>query len=596
VEGVNEMTSNLEESIVSNINNNLNSIKDLLEIDDVKLSLKPKFSKYLREKRLQEKTICNYLSSIDLTSKEAIEEDIINKSIYEVDTKEELNDIMSKIRNTERFIIRKNKSNNTNTASLSHYASFLDALGDSTKEVVDENSYWFVEANWWDNGDDQTQRFLENGVWENKYDHKCTVLVNQMKQGDRIAIKASYTKRNGLPFENNGNMVSVMSLKAIGTITNNFNDGKKVEVDWDEIFDTPKEWYLFTTRQTVWKVQRSTNDWMYGALVDFAFYNKAQNYDIFLEVPYWKEKYSIEDQIYEELEEEIEMNLEPTKYNKEDFLNDVFIDYIEYDKIKKLLEKKKNIILEGPPGVGKTFMAKRFAYSLMGNIKKKNILSIQFHQSYSYEDFIEGYRPQKDGSFDIVPGVFTKFCNKAKNDPENNYYCIIDEINRGNLSKILGELMMLIEYDKRGESLQLPYSKKTFSVPENLYIIGLMNTADRSLALIDYALRRRFSFVTLKPAFEKEKFISTIGKYYSDMLENLFDVIIEMNKFIEEDVSLGKGFEIGHSYFCNLTDGSKEELENIILFDLIPMIKEYWFDDKESLSKWENALLGALDD
>jgi|GEM_PF-292638 len=281
-------------------------------------------------------------------------------------------------------------------------------------------------------------------------------------------------------------------------------------------------------------------------------------------------------------------------YTKDDFLNEVFIEASQYDRIKGLLEKKKNIILEGPPGVGKTFMAKRLAYSLMGFKNTNHILPIQFHQSYSYEDFIEGYRPQTNGNFEVVPGIFTAFCDKAKKDPNNDYYCIIDEINRGNLSKILGELMMLIEADKRGESLKLPYSKKEFSVPKNLYIIGLMNTADRSLALIDYALRRRFSFVTLEPAFSKEKFMETINDFYSDMLDNLFKVIVDMNKFIEEDSSLGKGFEIGHSYFCGLTSGSKEEIENIILYDLIPMIKEYWFDDIDSLSKWESALIGAL--
>lgn len=276
-------------------------------------------------------------------------------------------------------------------------------------------------------------------------------------------------------------------------------------------------------------------------------------------------------------------------YTKEDFLNEVYITEEKYNDIADLLNRKMNIILQGAPGVGKTFMAKRLAYSLIGEKNPNRIESIQFHQSYSYEDFIEGYKPKGDG-FDLEKGIFYTFCKKAENDPENNYYLIIDEINRGNLSKIFGELLMLIEEDKRGEQLTLAYSKNKFSVPKNLYIIGMMNTADRSLALMDYALRRRFSFVEVLPAFSNDTFIEYKNNINNQYFNKVIDKIIELNKEISNDVSLGDGFMIGHSYFCNLIDNYEENVKSVLKFDIIPMIREYWFDNKESREKWENEI------
>lgn len=293
-------------------------------------------------------------------------------------------------------------------------------------------------------------------------------------------------------------------------------------------------------------------------------------------------------------EEEVKETLEP--YTKADFLNDVYIDEAEYEKLNNLLNKKKNIILEGAPGVGKTFMAKRLAYSRIGFKDKSKVLMIQFHQSYSYEDFIEGIRPI-DEKFKIVDGVFKEFCLKAQKDKSNNYYCIIDEINRGNISKILGELMMLIEADKRDvEKLKLPYSGDEFYVPENLYIIGMLNTADRSLALIDYALRRRFSFYRVKPAFNNEKFKEYIESYLDKRFDKLIEKIKELNDVISEDDSLGTGFEIGHSYFCQLNHEYEKELDDIIEYDIVPMLKEYWFDDEGKYKDWEEKLLGAINE
>ncbi len=280
-------------------------------------------------------------------------------------------------------------------------------------------------------------------------------------------------------------------------------------------------------------------------------------------------------------------------YTKHNFLDEVYID--DYENLRSLLEFKKNLILEGSPGVGKTFMAKRLAYSILGRKSDDNILSVQFHQSYSYEEFIEGLKPTSNGSFQVENGVFKDFCLKAQKNSNESYYCIIDEINRGNISKILGELMMLIENDKRGEKyhLTLPYSKDEFYIPENLYIIGIMNTADRSLALIDYALRRRFSFYTIMPAFKNQKFKNYINNINSKELIDLISCIDnELNENIRQDESLGEGFLIGHSYFCNLDkfEDLHQKLFQIIKYDIKPMLKEYWFDDKETVINWVNRL------
>ena len=278
-------------------------------------------------------------------------------------------------------------------------------------------------------------------------------------------------------------------------------------------------------------------------------------------------------------------------YSEEDFLNEVYISKNKYEEICGLLENKKNIILQGAPGVGKTFMAKRLAYSIMQEKNSDRIEFVQFHQSYAYEDFIEGYRPVDDG-FKLEKGIFYNFCKKAQNHPDESYYLIIDEINRGNLSKIFGELLMLIEKDKReSDYVTLAYSKEKFSVPKNLYIIGMMNTADRSLAILDYALRRRFSFVDVNPAFDNEKFKEYQKDLGSEEFDRVIEIIKNLNNDIKNDTSLGEGFTIGHSYFCNLNEADSKYIRSIIKYEIIPMLKEYWFDDENKLNEWKDKLL-----
>lgn len=284
-----------------------------------------------------------------------------------------------------------------------------------------------------------------------------------------------------------------------------------------------------------------------------------------------------------------------TSYTKKDFLSKVYMNENQYDRLFGVLLNKMNLILQGAPGVGKTFTAKRLAYSLMGEKDDSRIEFVQFHQNYSYEDFVMGYRPSGD-SYELKYGIFYQFCKKAENQPDKKFFFIIDEINRGNLSKIFGELLMLIEKDYRGTKATLAYNGMPFSVPKNLYIVGMMNTADRSLAMIDYALRRRFSFFEMAPAFESKGF-----KEYQHSLDNrtfneLISEIVKLNGEISRDKSLGKGFCIGHSYFCGKTKETctNEWMQSVVNYDILPMLSEYWFDDDTKVQRWDHILHGVF--
>lgn len=445
---------------------------------------------------------------------------------------------------SEKFKWKKQNNNN------SQY--IIAAASQNGKKYIDE----FIEEKRW-------QHFFQEG---NRLWKTTTENVNRIKVGSKIVLKSGKNNKTG------------MKIWAIGTVTRNYKDGCNIEVIWKRV-EKDVEGYGGPIQNTLTIIDYNNTEEKYKKLVDFIFNSEDTFFD-------WNQ--------YENHIKEKNNNGEK-KMNSKSF--------------------SLNTILQGPPGTGKTYMAKRYAVAICDNsrsleeieklskekfkeiykdfISKNQIVFTTFHQSYDYEDFVEGIRPKLEsnasGEVEYIKkeGIFKRICEEASKEEnkDRNYVLIIDEINRGNISKIFGELITLIEEDKRKgrvEELEvvLPYSEnsdKKFSVPSNLYIIGTMNTADRSIALMDTALRRRFRFEDIKP---NENLLS--DKIIIDGKKiNIKEMLKSINERI--DILYDKEHEIGHSYFLSLNEkkgqDAKEELKRIFQNEIIPLLQEYFFDD-----------------
>lgn len=730
----------------------------------------------------------------------------------------------------------------------------------SKPEGAGARACWFVGATY-GGTDDQTPRFLQEGIWENGYQDKYLDAVKSIQVGDRIAIKSSYTRKHDLPFDSRGQTVSVMAIKAIGTVKENLGDGRTLKVDWKP-FDPPREWYFYTNRSAVWRVL--PGDWTTDTLIGFTFEEKSQDINRFRNAPYWRERFgdsavdkrrfnwtrfyeavadklltfrhkrdeliagihviaskvdglsNLQDQfadgssgplkdicpftamgifnrgitdanrkaiaselasllgvsepvpdsfegipilnnqqswffrfdkkrepdnidtlweafaqaiafaesddaearsafisaydnatksygvgwnltmglywirpwnfptldsqsqryINKKLNIQIGMNGPKGRCNATDYLavldtlearfqedaypvhsfpelslaawlfkdsgtsahpnatdpdaqddeadatpeaevtaapiepysvDDILTDgcFIAREKLEKILERlrtKKNLILQGPPGTGKTWLAKRLAFALIGQRDDSKVRAVQFHPNLSYEDFIRGWRPVGDGKLTLVDGPFVEMMKAAAKDPTSRHVVVIEEINRGNPAQIFGEMLTLLEVDKRtpNEALELSYKRsdgERVFIPDNLYVIGTMNIADRSLALVDLALRRRFAFIDLEPTLGKpwHDWVQSQCGIDSEILVEIEKRLIALNSDISADTGLGPQFRVGHSYvtppFGIPISDAREWFRQVVDTEIGPLLDEYWFDALEKSQKARERLL-----
>jgi len=444
----------------------------------------------------------------------------------------------------------------------------IEEIEDELSENEEAINFWWLNANpkIWSisnhkEGDKQT--YTTHNEKGNK--RRIYKYFEQTKPGDLIiGYESSPTKQ----------------IKAIYEVTKGIHNtevGEEIEFELVEKLEIPITWNELKNINALQQCEVFINN--QGSL----FKLQEEEYDIIRDVIDTKNI----------ITEKLLQNSSNKKYEFKEDSDKPFISEQQFFQTVTLLKRKKNIILQGPPGVGKTFIARKLAYQIMQEVKDANIEMVQFHQSYSYEDFIQGLRPTQKGSFDLKDGIFFSFCRRALAHPDKPFFFIIDEINRGNLGKIFGELMMLIEADKRAEkfALKLTYAEDEedrFYVPENLYIIGTMNTADRSLAIVDYALRRRFAFINLQPDYGANFQSFLLDNGLSKAMVNHISLMIpKVNDKIKSDSNLGEGFQIGHSYFCNYNKEQNEDnwWQEIIDFELKPLLEEIWFDDMDNVSE-----------
>ena len=482
------------------------------------------------------------------------------------------------------------------------------ATGDNEEEG---KSYWFAGAVW-NGNDDQLPRFLEQGVWENGYEDQFLDLVRRIRPGDQIAVKASFVKKR-VPFEVGGKAVSVMRIKATGTVLDNAGDGRTVKVAWDPQTEA-RDWYFYTYRITL--VQADPEVEFGRRLIDFTFRGAPQDFAWFLAQPYWLEKYGAKPEIISDdspitpiATEDEEIAEEDSPYTIENIVAEgCFLTSFELSEILDRWRSKMNLILQGPPGTGKTWLAKRLGFALAGSNDRETARSrlrvVQFHPSLAYEDFVRGWRPAENGRLTLVDGILMQAIQAAVSEPDRPFVLVIEEINRGNPAQIFGEMLTLLEASKRGreEAIELAYRKEAgerVHVPSNLYVIGTMNVADRSLAIVDLALRRRFAFIDLEPRFGNpwRAWCAQTG-IESALLTEIEDRIGALNAEISAAVSLGPHFRIGHSYVtpdtkAPIADG-RAWFRGKVETEIGPLLDEYWYDAPDTAKAARAKLLAGM--
>jgi len=473
-------------------------------------------------------------------------------------------------------------------------------------------AYWFG-GSVWDGNEDQLPRFLEQGVWENGYGDQFLDVVCRIRPGDQIAIKASFVQKKSVPFDVGGKAVSVMRIKATGTVLHNPGDGRSVRVAWDPRTE-PRDWYFYTYRTTIVEADPEAEDGR--RLIDFTFRGGSQDYAWFLAQPYWVAKYGTKPDIVLEdvstnfeISEDEESTEEEFPYTVDDIVADgSFLTSAELSEILARWRSKMNLILQGPPGTGKTWLAKRLGFALVGSNDRETARSrlrvVQFHPSLAYEDFIRGWRPAGDGRLELVDGILMQAIKAAESEPDRPFVLVIEEINRGNPAQIFGEMLTLLEGTKRrrSEAIALAYTKvegERVHVPANLYVIGTMNVADRSLAIVDLALRRRFAFIDLEPRLgDPWRAWCAHRDIEPSLLTEIESRIGALNAEISAAISLGPQFRIGHSYVTPDTDAPIADgpawFKGKVETEIGPLLDEYWYDAPETARAARAKLLAGL--
>ncbi len=474
-------------------------------------------------------------------------------------------------------------------AAVSSYGEFRSQIAKghalAAQGPADGRPRWFVGAAF-DGWKDQTDRFLRDGVWENGHDdYRYLDRVKAIKPGDQIAIKSAYTRKRGLPFDNRGKSTSTMAIKATGVVTQNLGDGRNLRVDWTRV-EPPREWYFFVYMRMLWKVERDSGalPWAATSLIDFTFDGAEQDYERFLR-HWFPERYEDDDAGDDRADQPGPVAVpNPADADVSELAAELLYDTEVLQKVTNLLDDKGQVIFQGPHGTGKTYAARELATFLAGS--NGQVTLVQFHPSYAYEDFVQGYRPTLtagQAGFELRDGPLVTAAAAARTEPDAPHFLIIDEINRGNLAKVFGELYFLLEY--RDEDMTLQYAgdqDEPFSLPENLYIIGTMNTADRSIALVDLALRRRFHFVEFHP--EKEPIEGLLDRWLeknaAPEMSWVADLLRRANAKLDD-----RQAAIGPSYFLK-EDLDEDKVRLIWEHNVLPYVEEHLYGETDRLAEF----------